>query len=157
VPGRVPSVPRSEAGDARGKRGATDQVEVRAAGGIILRQGELGTEVAVVHRPYRRDWTYPKGKQEPGESDEECALREVLEETGLCCAIERYGFDSRYADNRSRSKLVRYFIMQVIDGEFAVNDEVDELRFVTLPQAVALLTYERDREIARALDHRSAR
>lgn len=144
---------RKSVGDGS-RQSDTQPVEVRAAGGLILRSGDLGTEIAVVHRPYRRDWSYPKGKAETGESDEECALREVEEETGLRCEIEGFGFETRYLDNRARSKLVRYFLMRVIDGKFSPNAEVDQLRFVTLPQAAALLTYEHDRDIARALDHR---
>ena len=42
-----------------------------------------------MHRPKYDDWTFPKGKAEPGESDEECALREVEEETGFRCRLER--------------------------------------------------------------------
>ena len=58
--------------------------EVRAAGGAVLRAGPgRQVEVLLVHRPGHRDWTLPKGKVEPGESDEDCALREVAEETRL--------------------------------------------------------------------------
>ena len=42
-------------------------------------------EVVLVHRPAYDDWTLPKGKAYKGESDEDCALREVEEETGLRC------------------------------------------------------------------------
>ena len=52
--------------------------EVRAAGGVVLREGPDGTEVAVVHRPRYDDWSLPQGKLEDGESFEEGALREVV-------------------------------------------------------------------------------
>ena len=52
------------------------------------RSGDRGLEVLVVHRPAYGDWTFPKGKCERGESDEDCALREVEEETGLVCELE---------------------------------------------------------------------
>ena len=57
--------------------------EVRAAGGVIVRDGR----VAVVHRPRYDDWSLPKGKADRGESDEACALREIEEETGLRCEL----------------------------------------------------------------------
>jgi 8-oxo-dGTP diphosphatase len=61
---------------------------VRAAGGVVVRDAPGGPEVLVVHRPEYDDWTFPKGKAEPGETDEACALREVEEETGLVCELE---------------------------------------------------------------------
>ena len=61
---------------------------VRAAGGVVSRRNERGeVEVLLVHRPHHGDWSFPKGKLEPGETDEECALREVWEETGLRCRL----------------------------------------------------------------------
>jgi 8-oxo-dGTP pyrophosphatase MutT (NUDIX family) len=97
---------------------------VRAAGGVVRRAGEI----AVVHRPRYGDWTLPKGKVEPGESDEECALREVEEETGLRCALVGELGVTRYADEGGRPKTVRFFELRVLRGEFAPNDEADELR-----------------------------
>ncbi len=61
---------------------------VRAAGGVVSRQNERGElEVLLIHRPHRRDWTFPKGKVDAGETDEACALREVEEETALRCVL----------------------------------------------------------------------
>src|SRR5437773_12177553 len=61
---------------------------VRAAGGVIIRQSTQGNpEVLLIHRSRQDDWTFPKGKLEPGESYQACALREVVEETGLRCLL----------------------------------------------------------------------
>src|SRR5947209_14725506 len=56
---------------------------VRAAGGLVVD----GNRVLLVHRPKYDDWTFPKGKAERDETDEDCALREVREETGLDCEL----------------------------------------------------------------------
>ena len=76
---------------------------VRAGGGLITRRGPGGElEVAVVHRPRYDDWSFPKGKADMGESDEECALREVEEETGFRCELVRELPSTRYVDGRGR-------------------------------------------------------
>ena len=125
---------------------------VRAAGGMIVRRDDRGTlEVAVVHRPAREDWTFPKGKVEPGESFEECAKREVLEETGLVCELGTFVGHTEYRDRKDRPKVVAYWVMEVVAGSFRANEEVDELRWVDLAGAAGLLSYERDHELLGAL------
>jgi 8-oxo-dGTP diphosphatase len=120
---------------------------VRAAGGIVSRTGPDGVEVLVVHRPTYDDWSLPKGKADPGESDEECAVREVEEETGLRCSITGEVGETRYVDARGRDKIVRYFAMEPTGGELAMRHEVDDARWVGVDDAGSLLTYERDRDL----------
>jgi 8-oxo-dGTP diphosphatase len=120
-----------------------EDAEVLAAGGVLLRDGE----VALVHRPRYDDWSLPKGKLDEGEDFEQAALREVEEETGLRCELGRRLGDTSYRDKKGRAKLVRYFEMGSCEGEFAPNDEVDELRWVPLAEAGELLSYEFDREL----------
>ncbi|MEO5838109.1 MAG: NUDIX hydrolase [Acidimicrobiales bacterium] len=121
---------------------------MRAAGGLVVRDGEAGPQVLLVHRPRYDDWTFPKGKVDAGESDEHAAIREVEEETGYRCVLEAELPSTRYFDNRGRPKLVRYWRMRVVDGEFAVNNEVDQIEWLTPADARAKLTYDRDRELA---------
>jgi len=122
---------------------------VRAAGGVVVRDG-AGRELLVVHRPRYRDWTFPKGKADPGESDEACAVREVEEETGLRCVLGSELSATEYVDARGRPKRVRYWLMQVESGELRFEHEVDDARWVTAREAEALLTYPRDLELVRA-------
>ncbi|HLX18526.1 MAG TPA: NUDIX hydrolase [Gaiellaceae bacterium] len=117
---------------------------IRAAGGLVFREGD----VLLVHRPRYDDWTFPKGKANEGESDEDCALREVHEETGLRCELEDEVGATEYTDAKDRPKRVRYWRMRVIaDDGFEPNEEVDELRWVAAAAAADLLTYERDRKL----------
>ena len=125
----------------------TDDAEVLAAGGLVLRDGAI----AVVHRPKYDDWSLPKGKLDEGEDFEQAALREVEEETGLRCSLGRELGDATYTDNKDRNKLVRYFEMHPEAGEFTPNDEVDELRWVTVAEAPGVLSYEFDRELVAKL------
>jgi 8-oxo-dGTP diphosphatase len=121
-----------------------DSFEVEAAGGVIWRPGDDGVEVLVVHRPRYDDWTFPKGKLDPGESHEQAALREVEEETGLRCRLGEEVAAVSYRDQRGRSKRVRYWAMTVDGGEFEPNAEVDRIRWLPIPQARAVLTYGHD-------------
>jgi 8-oxo-dGTP diphosphatase len=124
--------------------------EVRAAGGVIGRRAPE-SQVIVIHRPKYDDWSLPKGKAEPGESDEECALREVEEETGLRCKLGEELPTIRYRDRKERFKEVRYWAMEPIEGELQRGtDEVDEVRWVTLDEALDKLTYIHDREVVAA-------
>lgn len=127
--------------------------EIRAAGGAVLRVGAgRQIDVLLVHRPGHRDWTLPKGKVEPGESEEDCALREVAEETGFECLLGPELGESRYRDRRGRPKGVRYWTMTVRVGAFQPNSEVDEIRWVSLPSAGRELSYPGDRAILEALE-----
>ena len=126
-----------------------DAAEVKAAGGVVWRRGSEGVEVALVHRPRYDDWSFPKGKLDPGESWEEAALREVEEEIGLRCRLGHELPPTAYADNRGRSKVVRYWMMEPLDGEFVPSGEVDVMRWVGVDDARSLLTYDHDRELLR--------
>ena len=122
---------------------------VRAAGGVVVRDDG---RVLVVHRPKYDDWTFPKGKADPGESDEECALREVREETGLACVLEDELPQTRYVDSRGRPKRVRWWRMRPVGGGVPdATDEVDELRWLQRDEVAALLSYERDLELLEAV------
>ena len=124
--------------------------EIRAAGGVLLRRDRDGeTRVAVIHRPKYMDWSLPKGKLEEGEGWREAALREVEEETGYRCEAGRELPSVSYLDRKRRRKLVRYWLMEPVDGGFDPHGEVDELRWLTPHEAGELLTYPHDKELVR--------
>jgi 8-oxo-dGTP diphosphatase len=124
---------------------------VQAAGGLIVRRRRGALEIAVVHRPVHQDWSFPKGKLEPGETFDLAARREVLEETGLACRLVRFIGHTDYVDRKGRPKAVAYWVMAAESGSFRPNTEVDELRWVTLEGATKLLSYPRDRELVAVL------
>jgi 8-oxo-dGTP diphosphatase len=118
--------------------------EVRAAGGVLVNgRGE----VAVIYRPKYGDWTFPKGKLEPGESWEDAAVREVEEETGYRCKREDELGSVSYLDRHGRPKRVRYWRMRVRDGDFSPNREVSDLHWLSPSRAAGRLSFDRDREI----------
>jgi 8-oxo-dGTP diphosphatase len=109
-------------------------------------------EIVLVHRPKYGDWTLPKGKAEPDETDEDCALREVREETGLRCRLGPELPSTSYRDRFDRPKVVRYWAMEPLEGHFAPSDEVDSVEWLPRQHVADRLTYERDRPVVAALE-----
>jgi 8-oxo-dGTP diphosphatase len=126
---------------------------VRAAGGLVVRlAAEETAEVLVVHRRRYGDWSFPKGKLHPGETEEACALREVEEETGVRCELVEELPSTAYVDSQGRPKRVRYWLMRPVGGEpRPTPPEVDEVRWAGIDEARRLLTYDRDVELLRGL------
>ena len=121
---------------------------VRAAGGVVYRLDADGLpEVVLVHRPAYDDWSLPKGKLKPQERLETAALREVEEETGQTCLIDRCLGITRYIDRRGRDKVVWYWLMRAYSGQFQPLAEVDEVRWCGVVEAMATLSYDHDRDI----------
>jgi 8-oxo-dGTP diphosphatase len=124
------------------------QVRVRAAGGVVVRDGE----VLVVHRPRYDDWSLPKGKLEDGESWEDAALREVEEETGVAARLLGELDDDHYRDRKGRPKHVRWWHMEAVAEHLRdPDDEVDEVRWLPLADALGLLTYAHERRLVAGL------
>jgi 8-oxo-dGTP diphosphatase len=118
---------------------------VRAAGGVVWRRRRGTLEVLLVHRPRYDDWSFPKGKNDPGEGDVECALREVEEESGVRAVLGAELPSVAYRDHRDRPNVVRYWAMAVAaDGGFAPGDEVDEIAWLDVDAALGALTYAHD-------------
>jgi 8-oxo-dGTP diphosphatase len=135
------------------EEGPPSDDHVRAAGGVVWsRWGRGPVRILVVHRPRYDDWSLPKGKCDKGESDADCALREVWEETGLTCALGAELLPTRYRDNKGRDKTVRYWAMEPVSGAFTPNAEIDEVRWLPVPEAVNLLTYDHDRPVVEAFE-----
>lgn len=125
---------------------------VRAAGAVVLRDGADGIEVLVVHRPRYDDWSLPKGKVDGSESDEDAALREVLEETGYDVSLGQELRSVSYTDRFGRPKVVRWWVAAAKhDSGFVAGDEVDRREWWPIGIAGRDLTYAADRDlVARA-------
>ena len=123
-----------------------------AAGGVVWRRSGDGVlEVVLVHRPRYDDWSLPKGKLDPGETDEQAALREVREECSIEAELGPELPSTTYLDRSGKHKRVRYWAMTVVDGQPAAANEVDDARWFELSDAMAQISYSRDTDVLSAL------
>ena len=125
--------------------GAGTGTDVVAAGAVVTRKGPHGREVLLVHRPKYDDWSFPKGKQDPGEHVTATAAREVLEETGVEIRLGRPLRPQLYNVSGGRTKIVHYWVGHVLGDDdlstYQVNDEVDDLGWFLPGDAAKCLTY----------------
>lgn len=121
---------------------------VLAAGAVLWRpNGDSATpEVAIIHRPRYDDWSLPKGKVDPGETEPVAAVREVHEETGYASHLGRRLAAVSYPVDQGIKK-VRYWAARGIDGEFSPNAEVDEIKWLPVTEAMKQLAYPHDRKV----------
>jgi 8-oxo-dGTP pyrophosphatase MutT (NUDIX family) len=129
----------------------------------VYRRSGDGIEVVLASRRTRRGdlaWGLAKGGVELGESFEEAAVREVLEETGYRAEIETSLGETRYfyvwEDTRIR-KTVHFFLMRCTGGDPADrDDEMEEIRWFPLERALKRAAYRGEREVlGRAAEHLS--
>lgn len=121
---------------------------IAAAGAVVWRPSSVTgqVEVAVVHRPRYDDWSLPKGKLDADETEPAAAVREVLEETGFSIVLGRRLPSAEYTVD-GKAKVVYYFAARYTDGDFAANDEVDRLKWVSPDAAGDLLSYGHDQVV----------
>ncbi|MEX3505247.1 NUDIX domain-containing protein [Corynebacterium sp. LK2510] len=123
------------------------------AAGAVLWRGELredgdtsAIEVACIHRPHYDDWSLAKGKVDPGESLVATAVREIEEETGYRIRLGKHLGKTVYPV-KNTTKVVYYWTGEVIGGEFVPNNEVDEIRWLSVEDACELVSYDLDRQV----------
>lgn len=144
---------------------------VRGAGGIVYRprptgdlpplshgpvppKAETRDEVLLIHRPRLEDWSFPKGRLDPGETSEACALREVAEETGYTCELSEELPTVRYMDRSGRPKEIRFWKMiPMTNVVLEPNTEVDKITWMDARDAFTKLTHKTDRLLLKRLLH----
>jgi len=129
------------------------KANIFAAGAVLWRKSPDNPdeiEIALIHRPKYEDWSFPKGKLDPGETAVVAALREVQEETGIRGRLGRHlGALTYPIPGHRRLKRVEYWAAEVRDGEFAANSEVDEMRWLPVSEVADELSYPMDRRMLR--------
>jgi 8-oxo-(d)GTP phosphatase len=126
------------------------QTDVLAAGAVVFRPGK---DVLLIHRPRYDDWSFPKGKLDPGEHVAAAAVREVAEETGLRVLLGPPLAEQQYTLENGNRKVVSYWVGRVVGDDdvsgYAPNNEVDAVEWVAYDKALDRLTHDHDRDTLR--------
>jgi 8-oxo-dGTP pyrophosphatase MutT (NUDIX family)/phosphohistidine phosphatase SixA len=126
------------------------QTDVLAAGAVVFRPGK---DVLLIHRPRYDDWSFPKGKLDPGEHVAAAAVREVAEETGLRVRLGPPLAEQQYTLENGNRKVVSYWVGRVVGDDdvsgYAPNNEVDAVEWVAYDKALDRLTHDHDRDTLR--------
>lgn len=124
---------------------------IRAGGAVLWREGAGGvTEVVLIRRPDRGDWTLPKGKLKNGEHPVTGAVREVEEETGLTPVVGRRLPPQRYLKDGWPKQVEWWAATPARPGgaiDYPPNEEVDLVEWVPVEEARARLTYDHDVQV----------
>jgi len=125
----------------------TSSATVYSAGAVIISGEKRHQRIAVIHRPHRNDWSFPKGKIDFPETNAAAAVREVLEETGLKIVLQQPLPEHNYIFD-DLPKTVYYWRARLIgESKFIPNEEADELLWLSPKDAVKILTYDEDKEL----------
>jgi len=124
------------------------QITVYAAGAVLWRPDPDSGEpvIALIHRPRYDDWSLPKGKVDPGETEPVTAVREIYEETGQLSHLGRR-LDKVTYPIPVGTKVVHYWTARALGGEFWPSREVDQLIWLPVDAAMRRLTYLYDRKV----------
>ena len=125
---------------------------IYAAGIICWRETKGILEVLLVHRPKYGDWTFPKGKQDPGEYLPETAVREMWEETGISLKLGRPVAQISYTVEKNEDKVVYYWSSKASEKawkkkKFSPNEEISEISWEKADQALSKLSYQHDKDL----------
>lgn len=129
------------------KKSVAEPISVLAAGAVLWRPDDSGEPlIALIHRPRYDDWSLPKGKIDPGETEPVAAVREIYEETGQRAHLGRRLSRVSYPIPIG-TKIVHYWAARALGGDFEPNREVDQLVWLPVQEALQRLTYPHDRKV----------
>jgi len=129
---------------------------ILAAGAICWRIENSELKVALIHRARYDDWSWPKGKVDPGECLPETAVREIAEETGLRIKLGLRIGVQKYNLPSGVPKEVHYWASKIsekalLKSKFKPSEEVSQVVWMSAESAASRLTYSHDGDPLRRL------
>ncbi len=119
----------------------------KSCGAIVYRKFHGNTEILLIRHIKSGYWSFPKGHVEGSETEEETAKREIKEETNIDVLIDT-GFRETvsFSPRRDTTKTVVYFVAKALNSDTKPQaEEISEIRWVEIGQAISHLTYDNDK------------
>ncbi|MBI2267683.1 MAG: NUDIX hydrolase [Armatimonadetes bacterium] len=136
------------------RRGKHREATIVSSGGVVYRC-DGGLSFCIIAKKNMNVWALPRGRVEPGETPEQTALREVLEETGLSTAVLEkideidFHFFS-HSEQCLYHKIVHFYLMECISEDPSQKDEeADAVAWYPPEEAMEILKYQNEKEIVR--------
>ena len=121
----------------------------KSCGAVVLRKNQGRLQVLLIKHINGGHWAFPKGHVERGETEEQTALREIKEETGLTVMLDtNYRKTVTYSLKKDVVKDVVYFVAVAKDGQrTAQKSEISRIRWTDADRAADFVSFENDKVI----------
>ena len=121
----------------------------KSCGAIVYRRHHGNLEILLIKHVNSGHWSFPKGHVEAGETEEETALREIKEDTGIDVIIDSTFRETvTYFPRKDTQKVVVYFLAKAKNFEYVPQEEeIAQIKWVDIGYATSVLTYENDKTI----------
>ena len=121
----------------------------KSCGAIVYRKFHGNIELLLIKNQNGGHWSFPKGHVEGAETEEETAVREIMEETGISVILyTSFRHVITYAPKKETTKDVVYFLARAVTYDYTPQEEeIAQIKWVEINHAATLLSYDNDRQL----------
>lgn len=121
----------------------------KSCGAVVFRKYHGNIELLLIKHVVGGHWSFPKGHVEPGETEEQTALREIKEETGIDVELNTFFREVvSYSPKRDTTKDVIYFLGKAKTFQYTPQEEeIAQIKWVEINLAHSFLTYDNDKQL----------
>ena len=122
----------------------------KSCGAVVFRNKNDNIQVLLIRHLNGGHWAFPKGHVEKGETEEQTALREILEETGLAVELDnRYRQVVSYSPKKDVVKDVVYFVATASSNAATVaqEEEISQIVWVDMHNAADYVSFDNDKKV----------
>ena len=121
----------------------------KSCGAIVYRKFHGNIELLLIKNQNGGHWSFPKGHVEGTETEEETAVREIMEETGIQVALDTsFRHVITYAPKKETTKDVIYFLARALTYDYTPQEEeIAQINWVEINHATSILSYDNDRQL----------